>query len=158
MRQENKNATATATATTTTTTTTTGKGTALINKEQAAFIKHEIANVGTPRWRIAIGHRPLYCSTQSDRDLKAGKLVLQKAIEDMLVAGSVDLVIQAHVHDYERTYPMKYNVSTATNYENPAAPVYVLNGAGGSREAEALPPGGYPWSPPDQVRVCVRIH
>jgi len=124
--------------------------TALISKEQASFIKSEMANTGAPRWRIAFGHRPLYCSTTRGSDLQPGKLVLQKAIESTLVDAKVDVVIQAHVHDYERTYPMKYNESTASDYNSPTAPVYVLNGAAGNREAEALPPGGMPWSPKDQ--------
>merc|ERR1711871_612699 len=65
----------------------------------------------------------------------------------------VDLVIQAHEHDYERTYPVYRSKTERTNYSNPQAPVYVVNGAAGNREANERAPGGEPYWPPSLNRT-----
>ena len=93
------------------------------------------------------GHRPLYCSNVGGNDVPKGNVVLRKAIEATLQAGAADLVIQGHVHDYERTWPVFNEVAMATNYSNPPAPVYVVNGAAGNREKNDNPPAGKPWEP-----------
>lgn len=59
----------------------------------------------------------------------------------------MDLVIQAHVHDYERTWPLAHGVPTAKSYKSPTAPVYIVNGAAGNREHNDRPPGREPWEP-----------
>jgi len=69
----------------------------------------------------------------------------------------VDLVIQAHVHDYERSYPVARGAAAALNYSSPryAAPVYVTNGAAGNRENNDMPKGGQPWLPPQNASRAV---
>ena len=43
----------------------------------------------------------------------------------------------------------RYNgTATAAHYNDPAAPVYVVNGAAGNREGNDHAPGGQPWEPP----------
>merc|ERR1712166_1173022 len=60
----------------------------------------------------------------------------------------VDLVLQAHQHDYERTWPVAKNGTLfEKNYTAPKYPVYIVNGAGGNREAEPTPPADQPWQP-----------
>jgi hypothetical protein len=86
------------------------------------------ADLATPRgvsaasWTIAFGHRPLYCSNTGGNDVPHGNEVLKKKIEDTLVR-SVDLVVQGHVHDYERSWPVSHGNVTATSYTSPTAPV-----------------------------------
>ena len=60
----------------------------------------------------------------------------------------MDLVLQAHVHDYERTWPVAKGKAVALNYSDAPAPVYIVNGAAGNREANARPSGDEPWQPP----------
>ena len=50
----------------------------------------------------------------------------------------VDVVIQAHQHDYERTLPVNNLTAAGSDYQNPRAPVYVVNGAAGNREKTVL--------------------
>ena len=52
----------------------------------------------------------------------------------------MDLVIQAHLHDYERSLPVLHGVPTSSNYTRPPSPVYVVNGAAGNRERNDHPP------------------
>lgn len=98
----------------------------------------------SPAWKVAFGHRPWYCSNGKAKEMKT----LQVQAEEILFEGGVDLVIQAHVHDYERTLPMHHGLPTSTNYSSPTAPVYVVNGAAGNREAMGHPKGNQPWDPP----------
>ena len=87
-----------------------------------------------PRWTIALGHRPLYCSQTHGSDIPGGNELLRARVEGILNAGGVDLVVQGHVHDYERSLPVKDGQPTATNYSGHfTAPVYVVNGAAGNR-------------------------
>lgn len=111
-------------------------------------MKEKITN-GMPRWIVAYGHRPLYTSARSGSDVPNGNYVLQGLVEDLLIDNKVDLVLQAHVHSYERTWPLKHNTTAATSYAQPPAPVYVVNGAAGNREKNQKLPG-MPWQPKNQ--------
>jgi hypothetical protein len=114
-----------------------------MSKEQVSWIDRELKSTkSSPRWTVAYGHRPLYCSNHGGQDIPRGNTVLRKAVEDVLVANSVDLVIQAHEHDYERTFPVYQSQAVSTNYSNPTKPIYVVNGAAGNREKNEKPPGG----------------
>ena len=44
----------------------------------------------------------------------------------------------AHEHNYQRTWPVYKGTVTNTSYDNPSAPTYVVNGAGGNREGETM--------------------
>jgi hypothetical protein len=107
-------------------------------------------------WVAAFGHRPFYCSNKGGNDIPQGNQVLRAAAEDILLRGKVDLVVQAHVHDYERSWPIMKGEPTAHNYEKPAAPVYVVNGAAGNRENNDHPPGKEPWEPEADPAAGVR--
>ena len=104
-----------------------------------------------PRWTMAYGHRPLYCSQTGGQDIPGGNKVLQGRVEATLDDGGVDIVVQGHVHDYERSLPMRNGQPVAMNYSSPTAPVYVVNGAAGNREDNDHAPGNAPWSPPGGV-------
>lgn len=53
----------------------------------------------------------------------------------------VDLVLQGHIHNYQRTYPIQYNskkptspivtTKSTSNYNNPKGEVFVIIGTGG---------------------------
>lgn len=54
---------------------------------------------------------------------------------------SFDLVLQGHIHNYQRTYPIQYNskkptspivtTKSTSNYNNPKGEVFVIVGTGG---------------------------
>jgi acid phosphatase type 7 len=124
-----------------------------ISKEQASWIAKELGENQRARWRIVYGHRPLYCSNHHGQDIPHGNGVLRKAIEDVLYQNKVDLVLQAHEHDYERSFPVYGSKTERTNYTNPRAPVYIVNGAAGNREANERAPGGEAYWPPSLNRT-----
>eukprot|EP00602_Paraphysomonas_sp_CaronLab_P008380 CAMPEP_0185024288 /NCGR_PEP_ID=MMETSP1103-20130426/7296_1 /TAXON_ID=36769 /ORGANISM="Paraphysomonas bandaiensis, Strain Caron Lab Isolate" /LENGTH=510 /DNA_ID=CAMNT_0027557209 /DNA_START=44 /DNA_END=1576 /DNA_ORIENTATION=- len=128
------------------------------------WMEKDLTNVdrsSTP-WVIAHFHRPMYCS--SDHACIGGsggaEYLLSKA-EDVFYSHSVDLVLQGHVHSYERTYPVYQQSRVSTSYAAPGAPVYVLQGASGNREGNK---GSYPpqeelpeWSAATHVDVGLAL-
>jgi len=108
---------------------------ALLTDQQSAWLAQDLATVDRKKtpWVIVFGHRPFYCSNKGDDcDIEAD--VLKKAAQEIFVKNKVDLVFMAHKHNYERFWPTKLNGDPVKSYENPDAPVYILNGAGGNRE------------------------
>lgn len=119
-----------------------------VDETQREWIAEDLRRAATStarRWTIAFGHRPLY--TTEHRASKRGTGYLQAQLEDMFVASGVDLVVQGHVHAYQRTLPVARGVPTAKDYQSPRAPVYIVNGGAGNREANEVLPMGLPWEP-----------
>ena len=87
-------------------------------------------------------HRPLYCSS-SHRECDIFGLYLRTKLEGLFQKYLVDLVFQAHRHNYERTTPVFNEVVMPPS----EAPVYILNGIGGCREGNngGLDSAGPAW-------------
>ena len=117
----------------------------LINKRQLSWINNEFqSTTSTDQWKIAYGHRPVYASRTKTKQ----QYYLREKLETTFSKYGIDLVLQAHQHDYERTWPVTKNGTIfETNYSRPSYPVYIVNGAGGNREAEPTPPANMPWQP-----------
>lgn len=90
-------------------------------------------------WLIVYGHRPMYCSTikkKSACDTEAK--LLKSYFEDLLYSYRVDLYVNGHIHNYQRTAPV-YRSKTNYNFEreilldysNPKATLYVTDGGAG---------------------------
>ncbi|KAJ9581518.1 hypothetical protein L9F63_023309, partial [Diploptera punctata] len=99
----------------------------------------------THPWIIMYGHRPMYCSNYDNVDC-TNHLTLTRVgvtsshrfgLEELLNIFGVDLVMWAHVHSYERSWPVYdyevYNGSYEEPYHNPRAPVHINVGSGGTR-------------------------
>lgn len=100
-------------------------------------------------WTVVFGHRPLYCSNHGGQDVPEGNYLLRALAEEAFITHGVDLVVQGHLHDYERSYPLRYGFATQHNYSSPTnAPIYVVNGAAGNREGNSNPPGNRDWNAP----------
>ncbi|KAL2649881.1 hypothetical protein R1flu_018009 [Riccia fluitans] len=74
--------------------------------EQFNWIQSDLASVNRSRtpWVIYAGHRPMYSSVSSvtEKIFRSVDTEYTKAIEPLLLAGTVDLVLAGHVHNYER--------------------------------------------------------
>ena len=81
-------------------------------------------------WLIVMFHTPWY--TSNKHHFGEG-LLMQEAMEDLLYEWGVDIVLNGHVHNYERTHPV-YRGSL----EDPCAPVYAVIGDGGNHEGAEL--------------------
>lgn len=102
---------------------------------QYSWLEQDLAAT-TKRWKVVYFHHLAYTSGGRHNDLES----LQQETTPLFDRYGVDLVIQAHNHHYERTYPLRYHapddptiVSTErAAYVNPGAPVYVTTGGGGA--------------------------
>ena len=56
----------------------------------------------------------------------------RKDVEPLFIKHGVDLFLCGHEHNYESIWPTRNSVPTATNFDSPAATVYVVEGAGGA--------------------------
>ena len=75
-------------------------------------------------------HAPWYNSNVGHR---GESLLMQSDLEELLFKYGVDIVLNGHVHAYERTYPVyKFEV-------NPCGPVNLNLGDGGNREGAYVP-------------------
>jgi hypothetical protein len=89
-------------------------------------------------WIIVYGYRPLYTSPTIH---PAGE-VLRETYAPLFDKYGVDLVITSHNHNYQRSYPLAYNMqhsrqpiikdTNATQYYMPGVPIYVGVGTAGN--------------------------
>lgn len=82
-----------------------------LDPEQLGWLKKELRE-SRSTWKIAFFHHPIYTSGR----YRAGARALRLALEPILVAGDVDVVLSGHEHLYERIVPqhgISYFVSGA---------------------------------------------
>ncbi|CAL1527067.1 unnamed protein product [Lymnaea stagnalis] len=83
-------------------------------------------------WIIVMGHKPIYCTKSvMEQECHKENSAIREELEDLFFEQGVDLYISGHKHSYERSWPMYLSRTFQTNYFNPMAPVYIINGAMG---------------------------
>ena len=104
------------------------------NGRQRAWLEADLAQANLERdvrpWIVLYGHRPFYCSSDSN-DCEVVASDLRALLEGLINEYHIDVVLQAHKHNYERTYPVYNNQVLQTNYEDPLGPMYYVVGTGG---------------------------
>ena len=102
--------------------------------KQRKWLENDLQQANLERnvrpWIVLFGHRPFYCSSDSS-DCTDVASELRDLLEDLINEYHIDVVLQAHKHNYERTYPVYQSTRTADNYQDPAAPMYYVVGVGG---------------------------
>ncbi|ETP06984.1 hypothetical protein F441_16682 [Phytophthora nicotianae CJ01A1] len=110
-----------------------------------ADLKAADANRDQVPWIVVGMHRPMYTIRSCDVDDKPNNdfeaMNVQKAFEELFIKYKVDLVLQGHVHAYERQYPTAKGSAVMdgvskddATYTNPKAPVYMVSGSAGGPE------------------------
>lgn len=129
---------------------------------QLAWLAADLARVDravTP-WVIVSLHRPVYSSDASEWPAHSPGCPLATALEPLLAPASpssvhVDLVIQGHMHCYERVHPVRNGSvvtpptpgpDNSTLYVSPGAPVYVVQGTSGAVQRETFVDPPPAWS------------
>ena len=82
-----------------------------VNSEQFQFVKTDLENVSTDsniRWTIVAYHQPAYTSPTDCKGCSP-RVMLREIYHPLFDKYGVDLVLQAHDHNYERTYPISFN-------------------------------------------------
>lgn len=71
-------------------------------------------------WVFVVGHRSLYCTSLVDNERCVKQApVYREHLEDLLFGQKVDVFMNGHNHQYERSYPIYKLKATQMNYENP---------------------------------------
>lgn len=119
-----------------------------MDNEQLDWLKMELQTsaarkqTGKLHWIMVTIHRPLYCTSQI-KDCSVFAAYLRERLEDLFYNYGVDLVFQAHTHNYERSTPLYRGAVQPAG----KAPVYIVNGFAGSREGDTdnFSEPGPPW-------------
>jgi predicted phosphodiesterase len=119
-------------------------------KEQYEFVNNDLASVASDPnidWIVVYYHKEAYISPYADSPNKewsrAASIAFRDTYHPLFEKYGVDLVLQAHNHNYERSYPIKYNNANsslpivtdanANNYSNPEGQIFVTVGTAGQR-------------------------
>ena len=118
-----------------------------INSPQYSFVRNDLISTSQNpdiKWIIVYFHHPMYTSPSEH----SSDLLLRETYHPLFDLYGVDLVLQGHNHNYQRSYPITYNndkninnndisfkptiIPTNTNtYNNPTGEIYITAATGG---------------------------
>jgi hypothetical protein len=114
-----------------------------IGSEQYIFVQNDLAKAAADPnidWIVIVHHDQEYASTVNNLLSRANKW--KEAYHPLFEQYKVDLVLQGHQHNYQRTYPIKYNSEAPINpiitdrnrntYANPEGQIFLTVGTGGA--------------------------
>jgi predicted phosphodiesterase len=88
-----------------------------LGSKQYEFVKSDLENTLTNssiKWIIIAYHQPAYISP-NDCQGCSPRVTLREVYHSLFDGYNVDLVLQAHSHNYERSYPILYNNKDSEN-------------------------------------------
>jgi hypothetical protein len=107
---------------------------------QYEFVENDLSKAASDPnidWIVVYFHKQMYASPSNHDDYPT----LRSTYHPLFNEYGVDLVLQAHNHNYERTYPIKFNsnspfnpITTTTNtntYTDPDGQIFATIGTGG---------------------------
>jgi hypothetical protein len=123
--------------------------------EQYEFVNADLASAASDPnidWIVVYYHKEAYTSPYTtptnEEEIRTASIALRDAYHPLFEKYDVDLVLQAHNHNYERLYPMKYNNANSSvpiitdahtsNYSNPEGQIFVTVGTGGRESYDFL--------------------
>jgi len=134
-------------------------------RNQYRWLENVLKEANTPEaraehpWLVVYGHRPMYCSNfVGDKDCRNTNDLFRVGIPDenidgvepLLMRYGVDLAVWAHIHAYERLFPIfnsvVFNGTDEDPYLNPGAPVHIITGSAGAEAHGKMPGSAAPWS------------
>jgi len=111
------------------------------NSPQYNFVKNDLEKASRNpdiKWIVVYSYRPQYSSPSEH----PGNGDLREIYHPLFQKYNVDIVLQAHNHNYQRSYPINYNKESSSSplvtdndiksYKDPIGQVYVTVGTGGS--------------------------
>jgi hypothetical protein len=115
-----------------------------IGSEQYNYVQEDLMKAHNNKsidWIIVYSFRPFYSSVTSH----SGQRELPDTYHRLFDKYGVDMVLQAHSHNYQRTFPLRYNESSYlpllhpeivnkehTLYKNPNGTIFLTVGTGGA--------------------------
>ncbi len=91
--------------------------------KQYKWLDYFLSKSADKNWRFVVLHQPLYSTGAHPADE-----ALVKALEPLFLKYKVDLVLQGHDHDYERTLPIKEGLP-----DEASGIIYLTLGGGGNQ-------------------------
>jgi predicted MPP superfamily phosphohydrolase len=115
------------------------------DSEQYSFVVNDLRNAANNpdiKWIIISMHYPFYASPNTCKESDcAGNEEYRDMYHPLFDKYGVDLVLQGHVHNYQRSYPLNFNQESSSkplitstskaNYENPNGVSFAIDGTGG---------------------------
>jgi hypothetical protein len=111
-----------------------------IGSEQYNFVKNDLASASANSsidWIVVIFHHVIYTSPS----IILPNEIFRDIYHPLFDEYDVDIVLQGHVHNYQRSYPLKYNPLNSSNpiitntdkyaYDDPTDPIFAIVGTGG---------------------------
>ncbi len=108
---------------------------------QYIFVKNDLEATSKNsdiRWIVVYSYRPQYSSPSTH----PGNTDLRDLYHPLFQKYHVDIVLQAHNHNYQRSHPIKHNLEASSkpfvtdsdrrNYKDPIGQIYVTVGTGGA--------------------------
>src|ERR687890_327805 len=86
-----------------------------INSPQYSFVRNDLISTSQNpdiKWIIVYFHHPMYTSASEH----SSDLLLRDTYHPLFDQYGVDLVLQGHNHNYQRSYPITYNNNINNNY------------------------------------------
>jgi acid phosphatase type 7 len=129
--------------------------------EQMIWLKSDLerarSNRQTTPWIVVSMHRPVYCSEEGHVNVGGA---YQTLLEPVFLQYDVDLVLQGHVHAYERIHPLQNGIVTVLPstyrpskgervdlyHSEGKGPVYVVQGNTGAMQFERWTQPQPEWS------------
>jgi hypothetical protein len=112
--------------------------------EQYNFVEEDLSNARNNKstdWIVVYSFRPFYSSITAH----SGQQILAGTYHPLFDKYGVDIVLQAHSHNYQRTFPLRYNETSQlpvfhpiiadkhdTEYNEPNGTIFLTVGTGGT--------------------------
>ena len=110
---------------------------------QNVFVKNDLAAAAANSnidWIIVYFHKPMYSSPSSCSSC-SGESSLRDIYHPIFDQYGVDIVLEGHTHDYQRSFPIKFNSNSKSNptitdtnrnnYIDPVGEIHAIVGTGG---------------------------
>ena len=115
------------------------------DSEQYSFVVNDLRNAANNpdiKWIIVNMHYPFYASPNTCKESDcAGNEEYREIYHPLFDKYGVDLVLQGHVHNYQRSYPLNFNQESSSkplvtstskaDYQNPNGVIFAIVGTGG---------------------------
>jgi predicted phosphodiesterase len=111
--------------------------------EQYNFVNNDLSNAAADPnidWVVVLYHKLAYTSLGTS-STSTGITELRNTYHPLFDQYGVDLVLQGHIHNYQRSYPITYNSNSPSNpiiadantnnYNDPQGQIYATVGTGG---------------------------
>ena len=115
------------------------------DSDQYKFVKSDLENAASNtnvKWKVVYVHQPFFSSPNGCSASSCdGSESLTEAYQPLFDDNKVDLVLFGHIHNYQRSFPLKFNsgnplnpsttTTTRCDYTNPSGTIYAIVGTGG---------------------------